>query len=147
MSRASRILIVDDDVDYASLLQIAFQEAGVGNPIEVFHDGGEAVDYLSKPVPSDQHLPEDVPALVLLDLKLPRLNGLEVLRWIRQQPRLASVPVLLFTGAETETTESHAIELGAAALRVKPFSYRELMGEVERIRDGYLEPRQLSKAA
>src|SRR5262249_19916480 len=88
-----------------------------------------------------------VPALVILDLRLPGISGLEVLRWIKNQLRLADVPVLIFTGVATGDELLRARELGAASLFTKPFAYGDLVRQLESIRQLYLETREFSKAA
>jgi DNA-binding response OmpR family regulator len=140
-------LIIDDDANYSCLLLVAFQEAHVENPIAVINDGWKAVNHLkSLAAGSLSHL-GNTPALVLLDLRMPKVSGLEVLRWIRSEPGLAGVPVMVFTGMEAGDEQAQAMELGATSFHVKPFSYRELVQQVASIRDCYLEPQQLAKAA
>ncbi len=147
MQEAGHILIIDDDLDYSCLLQVAFEEACVTNPTLIIHDGRSAVNYLKQMGTGGSDDADTVPALVLLDLRLPGLSGLEVLSWIRGEPRLAGIPVLVFTGMEGGEEPLRARELGAASLQLKPFSYRDLVQTVEAIRTHYLEPIELPKAA
>lgn len=147
VSQEGVILIIDDDVDYASLVQVALQEAGIDCPVQVVHDGIAALDYLSRLGPLAARQPAVLPALILLDLKMPRLNGLELLHWMRNQAHLADVPVLLFTGIEPALEQTQALGLGATSLHIKPFSYRELLQEMTTIGDTYLRPRRLRRAA
>jgi DNA-binding response OmpR family regulator len=135
------ILVIDDDSDYCCLLQSAFREAHVDNPIEVTSDGWTAINSLRRLASTGE------PALVLLDLLLPRLSGVEVLRWIRSQPRLDNVPIVVFTGLEGGEETSKARALGAASLRVKPFSYHDLVQEVKKLQELYLRPQELKHAA
>ena len=141
------ILIVDDDPDYSSLLQLALQEVQVKNPIEILADGLAAVNYLKENESSNTAEIVRTPALMLLDLRMPGLGGLEVLRWIKTQDRLREVPVVVFTGTEQNCESSQANELGAAALHVKPFSYRELVQKIASICDDYLSAREVRRAA
>ena len=145
MDENRTILIIDDDLDYCCLLEIAFQEAKVHNPIEVVHDGWSAVDYLQQH--GMKNLDGEVLGLILLDLRMPGLSGLEVLRWIRRQPPLVEVPTVVFTGLEAGNELSQACELGATELRTKPFSYRELIQEAKSLRDTYIEPTLVKHAA
>jgi two-component system response regulator len=138
------ILIIDDDLDYSCLLHLALLEAQVSNPIEVINDSLAAVDYLRGRSAQARH----IPVLVLLDLKMPKVSGLEVLRSIRREPYLANVPVIIFTGLERgEEERSNALKLGATSLHVKPFSYRELVREAQELRKNYLETHELKHAA
>ncbi len=139
------ILIVDDDADYSCLMQVALHEAQITNRVEVLPDGDAAVTYLGQLPVRCQN--SRFPALMLLDLKLPGLNGLEVLRWMREQPQLTGIPVILFTGSQDSQSQGQALALGAASLRVKPFSFNELVREVLAIRDNYLQPQEIRHAA
>ena len=138
MRFADKIIIIDDDVDYSCLLQIAFNEVGVGNPIELIHDACVAVRYFKQFEPGAKPLREPHPALVLLDLRMPKIGGLEMLRWIRKEPRLKQMPVAVFTGVETNEELSQAMAAGASSIHVKPFSYRELVESARSLRDRYL---------
>ena len=145
MRKEGTILIVDDDEDYSCLVQIALQEVHIKNLTKVFQDGAAAVDYLKKAGASGQT--EGVPALVFLDLKMPQVNGLEVLDWMRSQPRLAGVPVVLFTGTETAGQQERALALGAASFHVKPFSFHELTRQLGEICDTHLQSEDILRAA
>ena len=146
MNTQAGILIIDDDTDYCCLLQIALQEVGVAHPVKVFNDGYDAVNFCERSMLPASRAGMAVPALILLDLKMPGLNGLDVLRWIRSQPLLAPVPVVLLTGTQEEEC-SQALALGATSIHFKPLSYHELVREVTRLRDNYLVPEHLAHAA
>lgn len=139
------ILLIDDDVDFCCLLQIAFEEASVTPLIEVVHDGWAAIQNLRERI--EGGILGALPRLVLLDLKMPGFSGLEVLRWIRGQPALEHVAVVVFTGLEEGREHSLAISLGATELRMKPFSYRDLIKEAANLRDTYVEDDALKHAA
>ena len=140
------IVIVDDDPDYSYLLEAAFHELAVQNPIAIIADGWAALSYLEQTRTGDGE-PIDLPALVLLDLKMPRLGGFEVLRWIRRQEQLLHVPVVMFSGSEEDQEGSRAIASGATAFFVKPFSYHDLLQQATTLRDAYLFPGALKHAA
>jgi len=142
----SNILIVDDDIDYSCLVRIAFQEAQVTNPIEVLKDGWSAVQHLNALISAHTPQNESLPSLILLDLGMPKISGLEVLSWIRSQSDFAAIPVLVFTGIEAEAERVQAMQAGATWMYVKPSSYRELVRQIEQIRDTYLEPREIAHA-
>jgi DNA-binding response OmpR family regulator len=145
-SGQSSILIVDDDMDYSCLVRVAFQDAHVTNPVEVLNDGWSAVKHLNTVRNAHTTDNDGLPILILLDLAMPKLSGLEVLNWIRSQPELAAIPVLVFTGIEAGTERMRAMQSGAASMYVKPSSYRELVRQIEEIRDSYLEPREVAHA-
>ena len=147
MERRGAILVIDDDEDYSCLVEIAFQEAGVDYPMELAQDGWQAVDYLSRTAPENADATAAIPSLVLLDLRMPGITGLEVLRWIRSQPYLNDVPVVVFTGLEAGEEPSQAFDLGATSLRLKPFAYRELVEEAKHLNEMYLEAHEVRHAA
>lgn len=139
------ILLIDDDVDFCCLFQIAFEQAHITPAIEVIHDGWAAIENLRERIESG--MPGAIPRLILLDLRMPGFSGLEVLRWIREQSRLDPVAVVVFTGLEDASEHSQAISLGATALRLKPFAYRDLIKEAADLRDTYVEDAVLKHAA
>lgn len=143
MNPESIIFIIDDDPDFSCLLQVALREAGVTQPVEILVDGQAAIERLR----SFRSPRDAMPALVLLDMKMPGLNGLEVLSWIRTQASLGSVPVALLTGIQKDDECNQALALGASSLHLKPFTYFELLQEVKLLRDSYLKPEQLQHAA
>ena len=113
------ILQVEDDPNDVFFLQHAMNKAGVANPIQVASDGQEAIDYLKGAGKFADREQFPLPCLVLLDLKLPYVMGLDVLRWIRQQPGPAPVVVILSASGE-EGDIATAYRLGANAFLVKP---------------------------
>ena len=115
------LLHVDDDEDDVTFLALAFEEVGITNPVHVVRDGQEAIDFL-KAVLERGQTSQAVPVLIMLDLKLPRIMGLDVLRWIRQQPVLRKLPVLVLSASDHPMDLSQAREVGASAYFVKPCS-------------------------
>lgn len=123
------ILQVEDDANDVFLLQHAFQQAGITNPVRVATDGQMAVDYLAGTGPFANREKHPLPGLVLLDLKLPRRSGREVLQWIRAQPALSAVVVIVFTSSQYMGDVGLAYELGANSFILKPadaFHYTEI---------------------
>jgi DNA-binding response OmpR family regulator len=141
------VLIVDDDVDYSCLMQVALMEAEVNNPILVVNDGCAALDYGRGAQSEHPWGSGGVPALVLLDLWMPKISGLEVLSWMRGLPRWMNVPVVVFTGVEAGDEPSQALALGASSVLMKPFTYRELVQTARELRDSYLPDQSLVQAA
>jgi len=131
------ILQVEDDPNDVFLFQYAMRKAGVTNPIQVASDGQEAIDYLSGTGKFADREKYPLPCLVLLDLKLPYVMGLDVLKWIRQQPGPARVVVLLSASGQ-EADIAAAYRLGANGYLVKPSQALKLPEMARAIRDFWL---------
>jgi CheY-like chemotaxis protein len=114
------ILQVEDEESDIFMLQLVFKRAGITSPVHVVTDGQMALDYLSGSGPFADRRQHPLPCLVLLDLKLPKLDGLEVLAWIRQQPRLKKLVVVLFSSSVVPGDVDRAYELGANSYIQKP---------------------------
>lgn len=114
------ILVVDDETNDLLLFRRAASKAGLAYPIETANDGEEAVERLSR-------LGAPVPLVVVLDLKMPRRTGFEVLEWVRSQPGLRRLPVVIFTSSAQEGDVNRALDLGASSYLVKPVSSAELV--------------------
>src|SRR5512146_3309619 len=93
------LLIVEDQENDALFLKHALKKAGVNNPVQVVEDGQQAIDYLSGQGRYADRAAFPIPSLIFLDLKLPQISGLEVLHWIREQPDLGPVVVLIMTSS------------------------------------------------
>jgi DNA-binding response OmpR family regulator len=127
MSASSHpILIVEDSPDDLFFLQRSFKIAEVPNELCHVVDGQQAIDYLKGIGPYFDRTAYPLPALVLLDLKLPLKHGFEVLASLRQQPSLRSIVVIILTSSSEESDVSKAYELGANAYLVKPTSVDKL---------------------
>lgn len=115
-----RILLVEDNEDDVFLMRRALKTARLPLEISVAHDGQEAIDYLSGLGDFADRTKYPLPSLVLLDLKMPRRHGFEVLSWIRAEPTLKDLTVVVLTSSPEERDRKKASELGAHAYRVKP---------------------------
>jgi CheY-like chemotaxis protein len=114
------ILLAEDDENDVFFMKRALQKASVDFPLHVVKDGQEALDYLSGAGKfSDRHQ-HPLPALILLDLKMPFLNGFDVLAWINTQPSLKSIPVVVLTSSSEERDRQKAAQFGAKSYFVKP---------------------------
>jgi len=120
------ILLVEDDADDALLIQRAFRKAKIVNPIQAVVDGDESVAYLSGAAPYGDRRQFPLPVLILLDLKLPRRSGFEVLEWLRSQPGLKRTPVVVLTSSKETVDVNHAYELGANSYLLKPVTFEAL---------------------
>lgn len=116
------ILLVEDDKNDVFFLQYAFEMAGVANPLQVVVDGQQAIDYLAGAGIYADRNRYPFPCLVLLDLKLPVRMGLDVLRWIQQQPNLRNLLVIVLTSSSDLLDVDEAYRLGARSFLVKPLS-------------------------
>jgi CheY-like chemotaxis protein len=131
------ILQVDDDPNDVFLLQHAMKKVGVANPIQVATNGRQAIDYLKGAGKFTDREKFPLPCLVLLDLKLPHVMGLEVLKWIRQQHGTAVV-VLMLTASGEDADIAAAYRLGANAFLTKPSNASKLEDMVKAIKDFWL---------
>lgn len=120
------ILLVEDDENDVCLLRQALLKAGVENPIHVASNGQEAIDYFQGAGKFADRALFPLPDLTLLDLKLPHVMGLEVLKWIRQQPRHANVVVIVLSASMEEDDIATAYRWGANGYLVKPTDLHKL---------------------
>jgi two-component system, response regulator len=119
------ILVVEDEEDSVLLLESAFRKAQFTNPVHRVSHGALAIEYLSTAVsPKKRTVP--MPVLVLLDLKLPLVSGIEVLKWIRAHPQLHSMIVIIFTSSTEPKDIADAYRAGANSYLVKPTSLNAL---------------------
>lgn len=121
------ILVVEDDPNDLLLIQRAFGKARILNPLQSVGNGDDAVAYLAGEGPFADRQRHPFPVLVLLDLKLPRRSGLEVLEWIRAQTGLKRLPVVVLTSSKQATDVNRAYDLGANSYLVKPVGFDSLL--------------------
>jgi CheY-like chemotaxis protein len=131
------ILQVEDDPNDVLFLQRALLKAGVANPIQSVSDGQQAIDYLQGAGPFADRAKFPFPGLVLLDLKLPYVMGLGVLRWIREQLRAPLVVIILTASAENADIAA-AYQSGANGFLVKPSEASKLLDMVKALKDFWL---------
>ena len=124
-----RILLVEDNARDLELTLAALQDYNLANAVDVVRDGVEALDYLYRRGQFAAR-PPGHPVVVLLDIKMPRLNGPEVLRHIKADPHFKNLPVVVFTSSREEPDLVKCYELGANAYCVKPIDRSELESTV-----------------
>jgi CheY-like chemotaxis protein len=125
VSESGLILVAEDnEVDVIGLRR-AFDKAKLANPLYVVPDGAEAIDYLSGEGKYADRAQYPLPDLLLLDLKMPNKNGLEVLEWIRHQPTLSSLRVVVLTASDQARDVNRAYQLGANSFVVKPVNFEQ----------------------
>lgn len=128
--RALRILLVEDDDDHVFLIRRALADVeGVAVAIEVAGDGEQAIERLAR----SRFEPGGRPQLVLLDLKMPRMDGLEVLRQLRADEAARGLPVVVLTSSERPEDREEAVALGASWFVCKPTDGRRLRSEIQQL--------------
>lgn len=114
------ILLIEDDSAAAELMRLAFRKAGLQRPLRVLSDGDEAIAYLSNLPPFENPAENPQPCLLMLDVKLPRKSGLEVLSWLRSWSTTRPLPVLMLTSSSSSKDIEEALRLGITSYHVKP---------------------------
>ena len=117
------ILLVEDREDDIVVIRKAFQRARISTALQVVRDGEEAIHYLDGVGKFSHRSEYPLPWLVLLDLKMPRVDGFEVLKWIRRHPTLRSLVVVVFTSSEQTRDVNECYALGANSFMVKPLDF------------------------
>jgi len=133
----SAILLVEDEENDVFFMQEALKKAGVLNPIRVASDGQQAIDYFKGAGKFANRQEFPLPCLVMLDLKLPYVMGLDVLKWIRQQPEISAI-VIILSSSKAEVDISTAYRLGANAYLFKPSDRSKLQVIAKSIKDFWL---------
>ncbi len=132
MSRFGRILIVEDDPRDVELTLSALADYNLANEVVVTRDGAEALDYLHARGEFAAR-PSENPAVLLLDLKLPKVDGLEVLQQIRSDERLKMIPVVVLTSSNEEKDMMRSYSLGVNAYVVKPVDFHDFVNAVKEL--------------
>lgn len=131
MDDLSTVLLVEDDPDDAELISHAFGKAGIVNPVITVDDGDKAIDYVHGRSAYADRRRFPVPSLILLDLKLPRRSGFEVLEAIRASEATRRVPVVVLTSSSQEDDIRRAYDVGANSYLVKPVGRDALVAMVQ----------------
>lgn len=136
MSDHAVFLLVEDTPDDVMLIRRAFAKSRVLNPMHVSRSAEEAIAYLSGEGRFRNRAEFPLPALVLLDLKLPGMDGFELLKWIRQQPGLNLLRVVVLTSSDSMRDVNQAYQLGANSFLVKPVDFERFV-EISQALSGY----------
>jgi CheY-like chemotaxis protein len=132
------ILLIEDYEDDIFAMQRALSQANITNPLQVVTDGQQALDYLSGAGQYANRTEFPLPFIMFLDLKLPFVDGFEILSWIRQQPTLQSIIVIVLTGSAETRDQDKAYALGARSYLVKPPTAETLNGILESLKSYWL---------
>ena len=135
---AAPLLIVEDSADEAMLLTRALTGAGVSVPLVILQDGDDAIEYLAGRGTFADRLQHPAPQLLLLDLKLPRVSGFGVLQWVRAQPGLRRLPIVVLTSSGEEQDVINAYEMGANSYLVKPSGFRDLQELARKVHEYWI---------
>src|SRR3954465_14760736 len=125
MKECPIILVAEDDEDYVILIKQVFARAHIPNPIHVVWNGEEAISYLKGTGKYSNRDEYPLPDIFLLDLKMPRVNGFEVLKWVRAQPSLSALRILVLTSSDRIRDVNEAYQLGANSFLVKPMDFED----------------------
>jgi CheY-like chemotaxis protein len=132
MVKIKTILLAEDNPKDVELTLEAMAENNLANQVIVVHDGVEALEYLRCEGKYASRKPEN-PAIVLLDIKMPRMGGIEVLRNIRSDPKLKRIPVIILTSSREEEDLNQSYDLGVNAYVVKPVGFQQFINAVKQI--------------
>ena len=130
------ILLAEDREDEVALIRRAFKKINLLNPLQVVTDGEQVVAYLKGEGQFANRAEYPLPSLLLLDLKMPRMNGLEVLQWIRQQPGFGTLRVVMLTSSNQIQDVNAAYRLGANSFLVKPVEFERFVAMINALQ-GY----------
>lgn len=139
ISSVQSILLVEDDSNDVLLVRRAFRKANIKVLINIVSDGEEAITYLTHQPPYDDPAKYPLPSLVLLDLKLPRITGLELLEWCRQQPQFKRLLVVVLTSSQENPDINKAYDLGANSYLIKPVQFDDLITLMKNVHTYWLQ--------
>jgi CheY-like chemotaxis protein len=130
MAQLKRILLVEDNEKDIELVLAALEENHLANEVIVLRDGAEALDYLHQRAAAQNN---GLPAVVLLDLKMPKVDGIEVLRQMKSDPRLKAIPVVMVTSSREEQDLVRSYDLGVNAYVVKPVDFHQFVDSIRHL--------------
>src|SRR3954465_7542606 len=125
MKECPIILVAEDDEDYVILIRQVFAKAHIPNPIQVVWNGEEAISYLKGEGKYSNRDEYPLPDIFLLDLKMPRINGFEVLKWVRSQPNLSALRILVLTASGESRDVNQAYQMGSNSFLGKPMDFQD----------------------
>ena|SRR5947208_2340555 len=144
------ILLAEDDEEHIALVLRAFKRASLLNPVHIVRHGEEAIAYLKGEDKYANRAEYPLPALLLLDLRMPRKNGFEVLKWIRQDPGVCNLRVVVLSTSEDMQDVNRAYTLGANSFLVKPAEFEQFVSVLHALQGYWLwmnEPPEVFRSA
>src|SRR5437773_1951820 len=147
MPEQAVILLVEDREDDILLIRRAFRKGYINNPLQVVRDGDEAIAYLSGEGKYSNRAEYPLPDLILLDLKMPRIDGFEVLHWIRRQSSFASIRIVVLTSSDAISDVNRAYALGANSFMVKPLDFQNVIEMAKMLKTYWLRMNKAPEAA
>ena len=135
MSNQAPILVAEDDENDIYLMRRAFEQAGIPNPLNFVRNGQDVINYLS----GDKRDQRPLPGLLLLDLKMPGVDGFDVLAWLRTQHQFDTLPIVVFTSSKLQADIDRSREMGVYDYRVKPNTFEDLVRLLDDVRKCWLE--------
>ena len=138
------VLIADDDTDDCLIAMEAWEENGLGNDLHFVQDGEELMDYLHHRNEHANVQTAPRPGLILLDLSMPKKNGLESLAEIKSDPALKDIPVIILSTSNTPKEASEAYALGACGFITKPNTFHEYLNMMRDVRETWLGMKEFS---
>lgn len=143
MNEPASLLVVDDDENDLRMMQGVLAQGENPPSVAFMHDGAEALDYLLARGAFADRVPGS-PRLMILDLHMPRVNGWEVLRQVKSDPRLRTIPIVIFSSSARESDVAQSYELGANAYVVKPIDFEEFRRTIDVLQAFWLARNQVS---
>lgn len=140
MSEGKPLVVVEDEETDALLLKLGLEEAGIPNQLLMLQDGQQLIDYFSGLPPFNNRDQFPMPGLVLLDLKMPRVDGFEVLSWLSTRDDLSRIPTVVFSASTCEADIKKAFQLGARDYLSKPSQFRVLVEILQALHKRWLCP-------
>ena len=147
MMTTDLVLVAEDNPDDALLLRRAIDKAGITARVKIVNDGEEMLLYLQGRGAYSNRAANPLPALIILDLKMPRKSGLEVLQWMNDNPDVAVVPTIVLSASNLEKDVRQAYNLGANTYFVKPTTFVELVQTMRMMKEYWLKAVRVSPAA
>jgi len=133
------ILLAEDEEDYILLIQQAFSQANIRTPLHVVRDGQQAMMYLKGDGKYSNREEYPLPDLLLLDMKLPHFSGSDIIRWVRSEPGLEALRILVLTSSDRIRDVNESYRLGANSFLVKPYDFHDLVRLTSLIEDFWLK--------
>ena len=147
MASRRTILVAEDDSNDAFIFQHAYSQASLNHILRFVDDGELAINYLQRKPPYTDRRNFPPPDLLVLDLKMPRMDGFDVLNWLRFRPEWGGLPVVVFSGSNLDEDRDRALHLGARAFYLKPIFAAQMQSTIVEMCNNWLREGVFSHAA